>query len=119
MMLLSLGNLSNSISKAFFKASPVRVNVALSFGLRVNLNTVLSISVLWVGEEGDLQSASDSGIWQELDAELSGEILLHAIGDSAGILSVASASAVVNEDVVGGRLTASEFLRSFSSHCNM
>ena len=114
--MISLGGLSYGVGEAGLEASPVLVHVVLTLGLGVNLDAVLSIGVLGVGEESNLKAAGGALVWHEFEAELSGVLLLHAISNRVGVLGVASAAAVVNEDVVWRCFAASEFLRRCRTH---
>lgn len=104
----SLGNLSDGVREALLEASPVLVHVALSLGLRVYLYAIFTISVLGIGEEGNLQTTSDALVRKELKAELSRVLLLNTIRDLVGVHSVASPATVVDKDVVGRSLASLE-----------
>ncbi len=93
-------SLGKSLLKSGKEGRVVSVDVLLGLSLGVNLDAVLAVGVLGVGEEGNLQAAGGALVWGELEAELSGVLLLHAINNRVGVLGVASAAAVVNEDVV-------------------
>ena len=104
----SLGDLSDGVSEALLKASPVLAHVALSLGLRVYFNAILARGILGIGKEGHLQTTGGALIWKEVEAELSRVLLLNTIRDLVGVLSVASAATVVDKDVVRRSLAALE-----------
>jgi hypothetical protein len=106
--LWSLGDLSDGISEALLEASPVLAHVALSLGLRMQFNAILARGILGIGEEGNLQTTGGALVRKELEAELSRVLLLNSIRDLVGVLSVASAAAVVYKDVVGRSLASLE-----------
>lgn len=104
----SLGDLSDGLSQALIEASLVIVHVALSLGLGVHFDAVLPRGVLRIGEEGHFQATGGALVWEEVETEFSRVLLLNTISDLVGVLSVASASAVVYKDVVGRCFAALE-----------
>jgi hypothetical protein len=107
--LWSLGDLCDGLSQALLEASPVLVHVALTLGLGVHFNAILARGILGIGEEGHLQTTGGALVRKELEAELSRVLLLNTMRNLVGVLSVASASAIVDKDVVGRCLASLEF----------
>ena len=105
----SLGDLCDGLSQALLEASPVLVHVALTLGLGVHFNAILARGILGIGEEGHLQTTGGALVRKELEAELSRVLLLNTMRNLVGVLSVASASAIVDKDVVGRCLASLEF----------
>ena len=84
------------------------MSVALASGLCVNHNAIIAAGILGVGVKGNFEATCGLGIRRELPTELPWEFCFHAIKYPSGILLVASASAVVDEDVVRSCLAASK-----------
>ena len=75
----------------------------------MHLNAILARGILRIGEEGYLQTTGGALVRKELEAELSRVLLLNTMRDLVGVLSVASAATVIDEDVVWSSLASLEF----------
>ena len=85
------------------------MRVTLPLGLAVDHNTVIAGCILGIGEKSNFETASRAGVRDELPTELPWELLFHAVKYPIGILGVASASAVVDKDVVRSSLASLAF----------
>ncbi len=106
----------NSLFGSLLEPGPVIMNIALAVGLGVDEDTTLLRGCLLVEEDLHFETTRDTGVAAELKSELLGVFCLHAISDRGGILIVASAATIVNNDVVRRRLVAAHFLRWTRTH---
>ena len=108
-MVSSLSACSDGLCESCVKLCPVILGIALTLGLTVDEYAVLSVLGrlrILVEIECDLKSAGGAVVASELHAELAGVFCFDALCDHRGILVIASATAVVDNNEVGRGLAS-------------
>ena len=106
---MSLGELANSLLKAFIESVPVAVRITLSLLLRMNLHGTRSVGcVLRVGEHSDLETARHALILFELHAEHAWVFGLDAVCHLPSELQVVSAATELDQQEVRRGIGSSE-----------